>query len=179
MRLLQATAAVAAVVICAGCIQAPPAEVIDVDKITLEAWSQGYAQGKADEHNQAAAILQEYDLLLKKATYDEVKAFIQEDGTDQMMVANCLTRAERLNNEAISRGMWSYIVLFNFYTGTSYGFHAIAAFDTKDKGLIFIEPQSDDEVKCDLGINYAEEMSRSGKVCRQTPMIIRQIGIIR
>lgn len=35
--------------------------------------------------------------------------------------------------------------------------HSVAAFETVDRGLIFIEPQYDDEVVLRHGISYAEE----------------------
>lgn len=180
MKALLAIIAIVGMVACAGCIRPPiEPEVVNIDEAISAARAEGYSQGRADEHAEAVKILQGYDLLLKKPTYDEVKAFMQEDGTDQMMVANCMTRVERLNNEAIKRGIWCYVVLFNYYTGSSYGFHALVAFDTVDKGLVFIETQTDDEVKCDIGIDYSEEMCRSGKICPLNRMIIKQIGVIR
>ncbi len=35
--------------------------------------------------------------------------------------------------------------------------HSVATFETVDRGLIFIEPQYNDEVKLCHGISYAEE----------------------
>jgi len=143
-----------------------------IDRAKEEAWDKGCKE--CSDH-----VLATYDLMLRKPTYKEVMDFIQEDGTDQMMVANCLTRVERLREEANKRDIWCYVVLFNYFTGSRYGFHAIVAFDTKDKGLIFIEPQTDDVVKCDIGIDYSEEMCKSGKLCPLEKMFIRQIGVIR
>jgi len=137
-----------------------------------EAYDSGYSAG----HKEA---VEQCDLCLRKPTYKEVMDFIKEDGTDQMMLANCLTRAERLNNEAMRRGIWCYVVLFNYYTGTCYGFHAIVAFDTVDRGLIYVEPQTDCEVKCDIGVEYSEQLCQGGKVCPLTKMFIRQIGVIK
>jgi hypothetical protein len=171
--------AVIVAVLCVGCIKPPEPVAVDWEQVVAQAEEQAYAKGYTVGKAEGLKALEQYDLLLKKPSFDEVMAFIKEDGTDQMMVANCLTRAERLNNEAINHGIWCYVVLFNYFTGESYGFHAIVAFDTKDKGLIYIEPQTDDVVKCDIGVEYGAEMCRSGKICPTEKMFIRQIGVIK
>ena len=143
-----------------------------IEQARAEAYDLGYGDGYREGTGTCG-------LCLKKPTYEEVMDFLREDGTDQMMMANCLTRAERLNDQAIHRGIWCYVVLFNYYTGASYGFHAIAAFDTVDRGLIYIEPQTDREVTCDIGVEYSQQLCRSGTVCPATKMFIKQIGFIR
>jgi len=173
--------AIIVAVLCVGCIKPPQPTTPEVDwgQVVAQAKEQAYAQGFTDGKAEGLKALEQYDLLLKKPSYDEVMTFIKEDGTDQMMVANCLTRAERLNNEAIKRGMWCYVVLFNYFTGENYGFHAIVAFETKDKGLVYIEPATDDVVKCDIGVEYGAEMCGSGKICPVEKMFIKQIGVIK
>lgn len=173
--------AIIVAVLCVGCIKPPEpvAPKVDWEQVVVQAKEDAYAKGHADGREEGISILKQYDLLLKKPTFDEVMAFIKEDGTDQMMVANCLTRAERLNNEAINRGIWCYVILFNYFTGSSYGFHAIVAFDTKDKGLVYIEPATDDVVKCDIGVEYSEQLCKSKWICPTYKMFIKQIGVIK
>lgn len=177
MRILLIATILVALIVCAGCIKLPEPAAPEVDwvQVVAQAKEQAYTDGKAE----GLKALEQYDLLLKKPSYDEVMTFIKEDGTDQLMVANCLTRAERLNNEAISHGIWCYVVLFNYFTGENYGFHAIVAFDTKDKGVVFIEPQTDDVVKCDIGVEYSEQLCKSKWICPANKMFIRQIGVIK
>lgn len=183
MRTLLVTI-ILALTVCTGCFffKPPPEPVapgVDWEQVVAQAKENAYAKGHADGKEEGLKALEQYDLLLKKPTYNEVMAFIKEDGTDQLMVANCLTRAERLNDEAINHGIWCYVVLFNYFTGEHYGFHAIVAFDTKDKGLVYIEPQTDDVVKCDIGVEYSEQLCKSKWICPTEKMFIRQIGVIK
>ena len=170
--------AIIVAVLCVGCVKPPEPVAPEVDWVQVVAQTKedAYAKGHADGREEG---LKQYDLLLKKPSYDEVMAFIKEDGTDQLMVANCLTRAERLNNEAINHGIWCYVILFNYYTGSRYGFHAIVAFDTKDKGLVYIEPATDDVVKCNIGVEYSEQLCKSKWICPTNKMFIQQIGVIK
>jgi hypothetical protein len=155
----------------AGFSQAESYLKIQLEQAKGEAYDRGYTDGCRDGATQC-------QLCLRKPTYDEVITFIRQDYTEQMG-GNCLDSAARLNDNAIAQGIWCYVVLFNYFTGTSYGFHAIVAFDTVDKGMVYIEPQTDQVVQLELGEDYSQFLCAGNKICPIQKMFVRQIGIIR
>ena len=120
----------------------------DLERAVAESHEQGLKEGHT-------AALEEYDCLLKRPSYNEAVAFLEKDNSNLLM-GNCLTLTESVNNNAKEQGIWSQAVFFNYYTGSSYGFHAIVAFDTTDKGLVYFEPQFDDEVQVTLGKSFSQ-----------------------
>lgn len=147
----------------------------DCEKALEEAKAVAYNEGLVKGEEQ---VMQEYDLLLKRPTYRQVIDFLEKDNSDQLM-GNCLTRLEALNNNAIEQGIWCEKVLFNYFTGTNYGFHGVVLFDTRDRGEVCFEPLSDEEVTVVLGEDYAEQLCASKKFCPLHKMFVKQIGIIR
>jgi hypothetical protein len=97
-----------------------------------------------------------YDL--RDPTYSEMNRFLGEDDTDQNEYIegsySCTDFAASLNNNAVDLGYNTAYVHISYADGTG---HAINAFETVDKGLIFIEPQFDDEVQIAIGSSYAEQ----------------------
>jgi len=94
---------------------------------------------------------------LRNPTYNELKHFLAEDRTDSKHyvegVYNCSDFSSDVNNNAEAQGLRAGIVFIDFTDGRS---HAVVAFDTVDKGLIFIEPQFDDEIEVRIGISYSD-----------------------
>jgi hypothetical protein len=92
---------------------------------------------------------------LKDPTYKEMKAFLEEDNTDskpyQIDAHTCTDFSAEVNNNAEEAGIRCAAV-YIIYPKTG---HTIVAFNTTDKGLIFIEPQFDDEVSLIIGESYA------------------------
>ncbi len=90
-------------------------------------------------------------------TYAEMWRFLLEDKTDKNPYIpgayTCLEFSRDVNNNAEEQGIRCALVLIFFRDGKG---HAIVAFETTDKGLIFIEPQRDQEVKVAIGIDYAK-----------------------
>jgi len=143
----------------------------DLEEAVIEAHEQGLKEGHT-------AALEEYDCLLKRPTYDEAVAFLEKDNSNLLM-GNCLTLTESVNNNAKEQGIWSQAVFFNYYTGSSYGFHAIVAFDTTDKGLVYFEPMADEEVELIMGEDYSAQLCESGEICPVSKMFVKQIGVIK
>ena len=116
--------------------------------------SSGYAEGYNNGVIDGAGT--GYDL--RDPTYSEMNRFITEDDTDKNEyidgVYTCTDYAAGLNNNAVQLGYNAAYVYISYPDGTG---HAIAAFQTVDKGLIFIEPQFDDEVQVVVGSSYAEQ----------------------
>jgi len=96
-----------------------------------------------------------YDL--RDPTYSEMNRFLGEDDTDKNEyidgVYTCTDYAASLNNNATQLGYNAAYVYISYTDGTG---HAIAAFQTVDKGLIFIEPQYDEEVQVVIGSSYSD-----------------------
>ena len=90
-------------------------------------------------------------------TYNEVANFIASDTTDEIPYNNetfdCEHFAQLVNNNAENRGMrCAYVTLYFYDTD---GGHAIVGFDTIDKGMVYIEPQSDEWVEnLEVGNDY-------------------------
>jgi hypothetical protein len=58
-----------------------------------------------------------------------------------------------VNNNAEAKGIRCAVV--DIFYPDGYG-HTIVAFDTTDRGLIYIEPQFDQEVKLEVGRSYSQ-----------------------
>ena len=95
-----------------------------------------------------------YDL--RNPTYSELKRFLREDNTDENEyvdgVYTCSNFAADLNNNAEEKGFRAAYVYIEYPDAA----HSLAAFETVDRGLVFIEPQSDDEVMVAVGISFSE-----------------------
>ena len=74
-------------------------------------------------------------------TWDELMQFLKEDDTDRLLYQldsfNCIDFAERLHNNAESRGIRAAYVSVSFHDRQNG--HAINAFETIDKGLVFVD----------------------------------------
>lgn len=96
-----------------------------------------------------------FGYVLKDPTYQEMKNFIAADRTDSkpydLNKYNCVDfSADVIANAAKQKIRCSYVTIdFTGNTG-----HAIVAFNTLDRGLIYIEPQHDEEVNLQLGRQY-------------------------
>lgn len=93
--------------------------------------------------------------LYMNPTYSEMYNFLQQDKTsDREWTAEytCRHFSTDVNNNAESQGIrcgYVWIAFEDSDTG-----HAIVAFETVDRGIIFIEPQSDWQVKLAVGEHY-------------------------
>ncbi len=87
-------------------------------------------------------------------TYEELIGFLARDETDSNPFINgeyvCFDFAAELNNNAETSGFRAAYVRIRSEEWA----HAVVAFETVDKGLVFIEPQSDMEVGLVIGRPY-------------------------
>lgn len=90
-------------------------------------------------------------------TYQEMKLFLAQDDTNLNQYKEneyvCTDFAAAVNNNADAKGIRCAIL--DIFYPEGYG-HTIVAFETTDRGLIFIEPQFDVEVKLVTGQSYAK-----------------------
>jgi hypothetical protein len=91
---------------------------------------------------------------VKNPTFQEVKDFILKDPTSRKkFVLNqyeCRHFATEVDNNAEAAGLRAGFALLCFKQGQ----HAVVAFDTTDKGLIYIEPQTDAAIDAEIGGKY-------------------------
>jgi len=94
---------------------------------------------------------------IKNPTFQEVRDFILEDPTSRnQFVLNqyeCRHFATEVNNNAEAAGLRCAVVLLCYKKGQ----HAIVAFDTTDRGMIYIEPQTDAAIQPEVGSKYQGE----------------------
>lgn len=105
----------------------------------------------------------DYDCELRDPSYKEMKEFLTRDktnlneGSEGMFFGlfgyyDCSNFTRDVKRNAIKKGIRCAGVFIWFKEGESG--HALVAFDTIDKGVIFIEPQTDEEVEVAVGIIY-------------------------
>ncbi|HUT67036.1 MAG TPA: hypothetical protein VMW86_00615 [Dehalococcoidales bacterium] len=94
---------------------------------------------------------------MKNPTFEEVRDFILKDPTSRkIFVLNkyeCRHFATDVNNNAEAVGIRCAFVLLCYRNGQ----HAVVAFDTTDRGLIYIEPQTDVSIEPEVGGKYQGE----------------------
>ena len=88
-----------------------------------------------------------YDL--HDPTYNEVVSFIAQDKTDEEEyiedVFDCEQFSQQVNTNAENIGIrCAYVVIY--FNGTDAG-HGIVGFNTVDRGMVYVEPQSDEWVE--------------------------------
>jgi hypothetical protein len=98
-----------------------------------------------------------YGYVLRDPSYQEIKDFLEQDETsEQEYLRNeyiCVDFAANVKANAAEEGIrCAYVVIE--YLGTNG--HAIVAFDTTDRGLVYIEPQFDWDVELEIGRRYYE-----------------------
>lgn len=91
---------------------------------------------------------------LKNQTFKEVRDFILKDPTNRnKFILNqyeCRHFATQVNNNAQTAGLRCAFVLICYDRGQ----HAVVAFDTTDRGLVYIEPQTDAAIHPQVGGKY-------------------------
>jgi hypothetical protein len=130
-------------------------------------YSQGYDKGKEEGYKvgydagfEAAyspkPVESTDSYTLRNPTYQEMKDFLNKDTANLKTYIEgkytCTDFAAEVNNNAEDQGIRCAVV-YIVYPDTG---HSIAAFETTDNGLIFIEPQFDKEVTLTIGESYSK-----------------------
>jgi len=91
---------------------------------------------------------------LKNPTFHELRDFILTDPTSRnKFVLNqyeCRHFATDVNNNADAEGLRCAFILLCYDRGQ----HAVVAFDTTDRGMVYIEPQTDATIHPQVGGKY-------------------------
>jgi len=92
--------------------------------------------------------------LIRDPTYKEALNFIQADQTDKIQydvnTFACVDFSATFKRNAFTAGYRAFFVYIDFKTSS----HSIVAFNTTDKGIVFVEPQYDQVLKVEVGENY-------------------------
>jgi hypothetical protein len=117
----------------------------------------GYVRGRGDGYQSGVIAGAGSGYNLRDPTYDEVRQFLAQDRTDANKYVEgeyvCSDFAADVNTSAEAQGLRCALVEIKYPEGSG---HAVVAFQTVDRGLVFIEPQYDEEVTIELGRSYAE-----------------------
>jgi len=94
------------------------------------------------------------EMRLEEQTYQQVIDFIEADDTDTIPYEfgfNCVDAAFRVWRNACWQGIGAAQIAIQYTESSG---HMVVAFPTNDKGDIFIEPQSDSQIKLRVGHKY-------------------------
>ena len=93
-------------------------------------------------------------IILRNPTFQEMKDFILKDPTSHktfvLYTYECRHFATEVNNNAKAAGWQCGFALLCYARGQ----HAVVVFNTVDRGLIFIEPQTDAAIDVKVGGTY-------------------------
>jgi len=113
-------------------------------------YGEGYPSGVEAGHSDGLAT----QVDLSNPTYMELLNFLSRDRTDSKpyIVGEyiCTDFSAEVNNNAEGEGIRCALVYIEYADEDEPG-HAVVAFETTDRGLIFIEPQSDSIVNAAIG----------------------------
>ena len=137
------------------------ADVMSLENEVIQSFSSGYADGKSDGYQlgyddgyvQGTEEMSGSGWYLRDPTYDEAIVFINSDTTDQnewTPTYVCYDFTADFNYNALQAGYRCGFVYIEFDDGA----HAITCFNTTDRGLIYIEPQTDEIVSIAIGQLY-------------------------
>jgi hypothetical protein len=121
-----------------------------------EGYDQGEAAGYTTGYAEGLEAGTGHGYCLKDPTYAEAVAFLRDDLTDRHAYDEdsyvCSHFSRDVCNNAEAAGWRCAFVELRF----SDSGHSIVAFDTIDQGLVYFEPQFDDEVRLEVGRSYAQ-----------------------
>ena len=96
-----------------------------------------------------------YGYVLRDPSYQEMKDFLARDETSRQEYVpgeyTCVDFAKDVKANAAEEGIRCVYVIIEYRGG---GGHAIVAFDTTDRDLVYVEPQFDWEVEPEIGKRY-------------------------
>jgi hypothetical protein len=117
--------------------------------------SEGYKIGYEAGYNSGLKVTND-GYTSRNPSYAEMKEFLTRDTTNHKSYLSeeyiCTDFAAEVNNNAEADGIRCATVYIN-YIGAG---HAIVAFETTDRGLLFVEPQYDKEVQLTVGKSYSK-----------------------
>jgi hypothetical protein len=95
----------------------------------------------------------------KLPSYQELRDFLRQDDPNKPYVIGeweCHDMSFELNKRAEDAGIRCALVLFHttYAPRPDWQWHYVNAFKTKDQGIVYIEPATDQKVQVEIGLNY-------------------------
>jgi hypothetical protein len=129
---------------------------LGVDEGYSEGEAAGYTAGYDVGYAEGIEAGTGHGFCLRNPTYAEAVAFLNSDRTDRNYYDEdsyvCSHFARDVCNNAEADG-WRCAFVELRYSDSG---HSIIAFETIDRGLVYFEPQFDDEVSLEIGRSYAQ-----------------------
>jgi hypothetical protein len=127
------------------------------DKGKYDSYEKGYSLGYDNGKEFVVTHLDQYVKVPKNVTYKEVVEFLKEDKTSNIKYTNdfdCMAFARIVRENANNKNIRCAIVVFDL-TGTKEISHAVNAFETSDRGVVYFDPQTDGQrYKIEVGGYY-------------------------
>ena len=123
-------------------------------------YDDGTATGHEDGYNEGYSVgylegFAETGWTIRDPTYSEMRVFLRDDETDTIeyeeIYFDCDDFAATVKQNAFDQGYRCFLVYLEFTEG---GGHALVAFETKDRGMKYVEPQSDEIMEVEIGEHY-------------------------
>lgn len=128
---------------------------VEVELSTVEGTVEDLEAALANLQVNYARLTEGYGYVLRDPTYMEMQDFLARDRTSEEEYIDsgytCLDFAANVKANAAKEGIRCAYVGLEYRGGSG---HAIVAFDTTDRGLLFVEPQFDWEVDLEEGRRY-------------------------
>jgi hypothetical protein len=137
------------------------------DKCGYDSYNKGYTLGESNGKEYVVSHIDQYVTVPKAVSYDEVVKFLKEDKTSDSKYSSdfdCVSYSKEVRDNAIKRGMKCAIVVFDL-SGTKNISHAINAFETTDRGIVYFDPQTDGE-RFDIRVGGAYKLSEVYKITK-------------
>jgi len=122
---------------------------------TQAGYDDGYSKGQTAGYDTGMADGLGHGYTIKDTTYAQVLAFLANDKTDENVYIEptyvCSHFSRDVCNAAEAAGIRCAVLELRFVSGTG---HLIVAFNTIDKGMVYFEPQSDEQAMPAIGKKY-------------------------
>lgn len=122
---------------------------------TQAGYQDGYSKGETAGYYTGFADGLGHGYTIKDPTWDEVLAFLASDKTDENIYIEpyyvCSHFSRDVCNAAEAVGIRCAVVELKYPNSQG---HLIVAFNTVDKGLVYFEPQSDEQAVPAIGLKY-------------------------
>lgn len=129
-------------------------EITILENKATQSYNEGYQNGKTEGYQEGVIDGAGTGYNIRDPTYAEAMAFIASDNTDLNNYADdyvCMNFVAEFKNNAFNAGFRAGCVYIQFPQRYH---HGIACFDTVDKGLLFVETQTDEIVTLSIGGFY-------------------------
>jgi hypothetical protein len=118
------------------------------EKCGYDSYDKGYSLGYDNGKEFVVTHLDQYVTVPEAVSYDEVIAFLKSDQTDRNEYTsdfNCISFTNNIKENANKKGIRCAIVSFDLVGVNKSIGHAINAFETTDRGIVYFDPQTDGE----------------------------------